>query len=70
MVGWTHEDPPWTVGGTTVVVLGGGMFATGGTISKFFPILETIPPADDGTYDGECPLGVDTIGEVETDGEF
>ena len=37
------------------MVLGGGMFAAGGTIGKFCPILETIPPIDDGTCARELP---------------
>ena len=70
MVGWTHEDPPWLEGGKIVVVLGGGMFATDGNIGKFFSILEIVPLVDDGTCAMEFPPDVETIEEVEMDGEF
>ena len=55
-------------GGTIVVVLGGGVFIVGAHIGKFCPILEMVPPVDDGTWVGGCPPGVETIGDVETNG--
>ena len=57
-------------GGTTIVVLGGGIFIVDGTIGNFFPILETVPLVDDGTCVGKCPPDVETIREVEMDGDF
>ena len=42
-MGWTHEVPPWSEEGTTVLVLGGGVFTDGGSTGRFFPILETVP---------------------------
>ena len=69
-MGWTHEDPPFLEEGTTVVVLGGGIFATGSQVGNLCPILETFPPVYDGTCAREFPLGVDTIEEAKTNGEF
>ena len=56
-------------GGTTVVVLGRGIFDAGGPIGKFFPMLEMGPLVDDRTCIGECPPIIETIGGVEIDGE-
>ena len=46
------------------------MFTSEGTIGKFFPILEIVPLVDDGTCARECPPSVETIREVEIDGDF
>ena len=42
----------------------------GGPIGKFFPTLESVPMVGDVTQIGECPLGVETIGEIVTNGDF
>ena len=52
------------------MVLGGGKFVVGGPIGKFFPILEIFPPVGNEIYVRGFPLGVETIGEFEIDGEF
>ena len=49
------------MGGTTAVVLGGGIFLTGGPIGKFCPMLEMGPLVDDLTCTGEFPPGTKTI---------
>ena len=56
--------------GTTVLVLGGGVFIVGSSTDRFFPILDMVPLVGKITWAGGCPLGMETIGGVENDGEF
>ena len=52
------------------MVLGGGKFIVGGQVDNFFPVLEIDPPVGNEICARGCPLGVETIGEFETDGEL
>ena len=43
MAGWTHEGPAYKEEGTTMLVLGEGVFTTCVPIGKFCPIIEIVP---------------------------
>ena len=53
-----------------MLVLGGGVFTAGGPIGRSFPILEMVPLVGRETCAGKFPSAIETIKEVETDGEF
>ena len=53
-----------------MVVLRGTNFTASGPIGNFCPILEEVPSVDNEICARGFPLGVETIGEFETDGEL
>ena len=69
-MGWAHEGCPRMEEGITMLVFVGGVLTIGFHTAKFFPMLEMVPLVGKENWDGENSLGVETIGEVETNGEF
>ena len=53
-----------------MLVFVGGVLIVGCPITRFFPMLETVPLVGKTTWIGGLPLGVEATGGVEIDGKL